>query len=207
MTATKPAKRSRRTGSVVFRCGSAETRLTLTVRDVRLLDGDYFLTHSGYHYRAYFGLDFISGLGAPPVGQVLKKYKRPSFIAVLTSLLQDLEDHRDLISFSYEYRFSGNRERSGGGGASGFRVRGLFGSIDATPSGYCTLVLSDSAPSGRGRLVEVIDMRVRKSIETDDWGTLSIRRRAAPVSWFDELPRLLEWLRGQAAPEVEILHE
>lgn len=50
-------------------------------------------------------------------------------------------------------------------------------------------------------------MRVRKSVETDDWGTLSIRRRAAPVSWFDELPRLLEWLRGQAAPEVEILHK
>jgi hypothetical protein len=182
-------------------------RLTLTVRDVRLLDGDYFLTHSGHHYRSYLGLDFISGLGAPPLGQVLKTYKRPLLIAVLAGLLQDLEDRRDLIAFSYEYRFSGNRERSGGGAVYGFRVRGLFGSIDATPSGYCTLTLSDSAPSGRGRLVEVTDMRVRQSIETDDWGTLSIRRRAAHVGWFDQLPGLLDWLRGQAAPEVEILHE
>ena len=111
------------------------------------------------------------------------------------------------MSYSYEFRFSGNRERSGGGGLSGFRVRGLFGSIDTRPAGYCTVKLSDTAPTGRGRLVEVIDMRVRKSMETDDWGTLSIRRRAAPVGWFDQLPRLLDWLRGQAAPEVEILHE
>jgi hypothetical protein len=44
MAASKRSKRSVSIGTVVFRCGTAEARLTLTVRDVHLLDGEYFLT-------------------------------------------------------------------------------------------------------------------------------------------------------------------
>jgi hypothetical protein len=192
-------------GDVIFRCGPVEHRLPLSSRDIHLLDGEFFLSRTA-NYRAYLGLDFIKGLGAPPEGQVLKRHRRLLLADTLKGLLVALEDQRDLISFSYQYRFSAKPDRSGGGGCSGFRVRGLFGFISAEPSGYCTLRLSELAPTGRGRLVEVIDMRSRKSVDTDDWGTLSISRRHADVGWFEQLPRVLSWLAEQQATDVEVLH-
>jgi hypothetical protein len=74
------------------------------------------------------------------------------------------------------------------------------------PSGYCHVTLSEVAPTGRGRLVEIIDMRVRKELATDNWGLLTVARRKADVGWFQELPRVISWLKTQQAKDVEVLH-
>jgi hypothetical protein len=192
-------------GAVVFRCGTSEERLVLSSRDVHLLDGEYFLTRTG-DYRSLLGLDFVRGLGAPPEGKVLVSHRRVVLDAMLQGLSTALADQRDLISFSYDFAFSDHHDMGGGGAVSGFKVSGLFGSITVRPSGYCTVTLSQTAPTGRGRTVEIIDMRVRQKLETDDWGTLTVSRRPAEVGWFNELPKVLTWLQQQRSPTVDVLH-
>lgn len=193
-------------GRVVLRCGQAEHQLVLSTRDIHLLDGRYFAPLGASMYRPLFGLDFVEGLGAPPLNQVLKTHRRSAFLSLLEGLLVALNDQKDLFSFHYQYRFTGQGGSEGGGGTSGFRVRGLFGFVSVEPSGYCDLTLLELAPTGRGRVVEIVDMRTRKELDTDDWGVLKISRRAAPVSWYDQLPSAIGWLKGQDARDVEVLH-
>jgi hypothetical protein len=114
-----------------------------------------------------------------------------------------LETQRDLISFDYSYKFD---EVPGGGMQGGFRVRGYGGTISVRPPGYCDLILLDVGPNGRGRVIEMIDMRVLKQIQTDDKGILRVHRRKAEVGWFTELEKLLQFLRKASGDKVEVLH-
>jgi hypothetical protein len=50
-------------------------------------------------------------------------------------------------------------------------------------------------------------MRVRKKLQTDNWGLLTIERRRADVGWFKQLPGVIAWLNAQRGPEVEVLHD
>lgn len=193
-------------GSVILRCGGREHAIALSVRDVHLLDGRFFAPLTASGARALLGLNFVRGLGAPPLDQVLATHRRSVLASHLEDLLAGLEDHRDLLSYSYRVAFGGRPGSSGGGGVSGFRVRGLFGSVSCQPSGYCDLTLSELAPTGRGRVVEMIDMRQRRELATDDWGLLKVSRRAAEVGWYTQLPTALEWLTAQDGPTVEVLH-
>ena len=193
-----------RTGVTVFRCDSAERRVELTLRDVRLLDGRFFLEYPGSH-RALFGLDFVAGLGAPPLNTVLRTYRRIELEGRLTILLRALEAQRDLISYDYVYEFEATKGRRRTGGESGFLVNGLRGSIRVYP-GYCDLTLSEVAPKGQGRIVQIIDMRAVERIATDDRGELRVIRRKADTRWFDVLPPLIEWVAGQEGETVDVLH-
>jgi hypothetical protein len=178
--------------------------MALSVRDVRLLDGEYFQQKGSF--RALFGLNFVKGLGAPPTGQVLVTHQREVLEQQLESLLHALNEQRDLIGYSYVYRFDGKPERSGGGAVAGFKVQGRLGSVSVRPSGYCYVRLSELTPAGRSRVVETIDLRVTRRLQTDDWGLLTVARRRADIGWFDELPPLIEWLRTQRGRDVEVLH-
>ncbi len=189
---------------VLFRCDDQEHSIALSHRDVHLLDGAYMLQKGSY--RALFGVDFVKGLGAPPTGQVLATHRRVVLEQQLEGLLHALNDQRDLIGYSYVYRFDGKPERSGGGAVAGFKVRGRFGSVSVRPSGYCYVRLSELDPNGRGQVVETIDMRVTRTLQTDDWGVFTVARRRADVGWFHELPALLEWLRAQGGHDVDVLH-
>jgi hypothetical protein len=193
-----------KTGTVVFRCGGSEVALPLSSRDIHLLDGEYFLRRTA-NYRKYLGLDFVKGLQAPPESVVLGNHKRVLLLSVLEGLHASLMDQQDLISFSYTFHFGGKKERSGGGAVSGFRVGERFGCITVEPAGYCTMTLSELAPTGRGRIVQVVDMRLHTPIDTD-WGTLSVRKKPAAVGLFEALPPVLSWLGNQSAPDVELLH-
>jgi hypothetical protein len=190
---------------VVFRCGGAGHATTLSRRDVGLLDGQHFLVGRGT-YRGLFGLDFVRGRGAPRLGQVLGVFPRLVLIDRLDGLLQALDDQRDLLGHAYGFRFSRNDFMSGVGAVSGFTVRGLAGSVSAAPSGYCDVVLTQQAPTGRSRVVEIIDLRVRDSLETEQWGTLTAVRRPAAVGWFEALPPLIAFLRAQRGADVELVH-
>ena len=192
-------------GATVFRCGGHEHRVEISTRDAHLLDDRYFVARYG-SFRALFGLDFVAGLGTPPLHTVLSTASRFLMTSRLQALLGALEDQRDLVSYNYGFVFDGKAEMKGGGGVSGFSVGGLFGALSTRPSGYCWLELSNLAPTGRGRVVEMVDMRVRRSIQTDDWGMLTVTGRPADVGWFTTLPPLIEWLGKQEPKEVEVLH-
>ena len=191
-------------GTVVFRCGGSEVALALSQRDIHLVDDEYFLRRTA-NYRRYLGLEFVEGLKPPPEGVVLATHNRGLLLAALQGLQAALVDQQDLITFSYQFRFSGDPQRSGGGAVSGFRVGSHFGYITAEPSRYCTMTLSSVAPSGRSRLVQIIDMRLHEPIDTD-WGRLSVTKRPAEVGWFTALPPVLSWLEAQTRSEVEVLH-
>jgi len=90
----------------------------VSVRDVRLLDGEYFLQKGAY--RALFGLDFVKGLGAPPTRRVLVTHRLTVLESHLEDLLHALNDQRNLVTYSYGFRFTGKPERSGGGTVAGF---------------------------------------------------------------------------------------
>ena len=191
-------------GRVLFRCDGFEHTMALSARDVHLLDGEYFQQKGSF--RALFGLDFVKGLGAPPTGEVLVTHEREVLEQQLQDLLRALNDQRDLIGYSYVYRFGGNPERSGGGAVAGFKVQGRLGFVSVRPSGYCYVRLSELTPDGRSRVVETIDLRVMRKLQTDDWGLLTVARRRADVGWFDELPPLLDWLQRQRGGHVQVLH-
>ena len=193
-------------GVVVFRCGDSEHEMTLSNRDVHLLDGRYFLEGGGWGYRKALGLDYVAGFRTPPVGVPLRMHPIGSLAQVLQSLLVALETQKNLLCYSYSYEFSQEPGQRHGGGCSGFRVNGYFGHISVRPSGYCDLTLSEIGANGRGRVIEVLDMRVRTRLETADKGTLIVHRRKASVGWFEELARVLAFLDRFSGSEVVILH-
>jgi hypothetical protein len=194
------------TNSLVLRCGTAEHALVLSTRDIRILDGRFFAPLQAAGYRPLLGLAFIAGLGAPPLNTVLVTHRRSIFLSQLEALLVGLENQRDLVTYSYSYAFSERAGSNGGGTTSGFHVRGLSGVISVQPSGYCDLTLSEAGPAGKGRILEIHDLRRQTKLQTDDWGMLKVMRRAADVGWYEILPPAIEWLRAQSSREVEVLH-
>jgi len=193
-------------GVVVLRCGDSDHEMPLSHRDVHLLDGRYFFPGGGWAYRQALGLDFIAGLGTPAVGVPLVKHPRGTLALLFRSLLATLEDQKDLLSYSYSYGFTTEPGRRHGGGQSGFRINGYSGSISVRPSGYCDLALSEVAPNGRGRIVEIIDMRVKKHLQTESEGSLVVHRRKAVVGWFELLPKALDFLERCSHVDVEVIH-
>lgn len=187
--------------SVVFQAGDDERRIVLSIRDVRLLDGASFVARHG-RFRDLLALDFVRGLGVPPEGQVLATHPREVLLTRLTQLLAALEQQRELISFSYGFRFSEKPAFSGGGAVAGFTVRGLHGSVSVRPAGYCDVKLRGSGPG----IVELIDLRATGGLQTDDWGVLTVTRRKAEVGWFTQLPAVIDWLSGISAAAIQVLH-
>jgi hypothetical protein len=183
-----------------------EHAFSLSTRDIHLLDGRFFAPPQASRYRPLLGLAFIAGLGAPPLNKVLATHRRTIFLSQMQALLAGFENYRDLLTYAYRYAFSGRPDSGGGGSTSGFRVRGLFGMISVRPSGYCDLTLSEAGPAGPGRVIEILDLRRRTTLETDDWGVLKVSRRAAEVGWFSCLPLAIKWLQEQSERDVEILH-
>ncbi len=190
---------------ICFKCGSQECEINLTTRDIHLLDDSYFLENPRGYYRRFFALDFIRGLPNtyPPVNEPAALFEVYELLDALERLLVDFETCKDLISWNYSYQFADSKER--GGGTTGFSINGKVGSISVRPPGYCTATIIDVGPNGRGRLAEIIDMRVKKQLMTDR-GLLKIYRRRAQVSWFDELPKLINFLEEHSEETVEIIH-
>jgi hypothetical protein len=192
-------------GLIVVRAGNAEHAMALSSRDVYLLDGQYFFKN-GWQYRKLLGLNFFRGLKSPPLDVPLVTHEQFLFLNDLQTLLDQFETQRDLITLDYSCGFESEKHRSHGGAESGFRVQGGFGAIDLRPAGYCDLTVSDVAPNGQGRVIEIIDMRVRRKFETLEKGMLKVYTKKATVGWFDELAKVISFLEANPVEEVEILH-
>ena len=161
----------------------------------------------GMQLRKTFGITWASGLFREPPHGILQRMPAAQFRLSCERVWQSLLRDRDLLAYSYQYEFGRQKGvRHGGGMGGGFHVRGLVGSIKATPKGYCTLRLRASSPdpSGRFPFVEVIDLRKERSIETDDAGYLKIHRRAMSVDWYREMPRILEFCEQNGTDTLEV---
>jgi hypothetical protein len=98
--------------------------LSLSNRDIHLLDGKYFFS-DGWSYRKLFGLDFIRGLKAPPALDVpIVTHRRLGLLLQMRDLLVEFETQKDLLSFDYSYSFDDQKSRRYGGAQSGFRIEG-----------------------------------------------------------------------------------
>ncbi len=194
----------RQQGVILVRAGDAVHPLTLSSRDVYLLDGRYFFPDSPY--RSLFRLDFLKGMKAPPLDTPLVSHSKFVFTQDMRDLLVAFETQRDLISFDYSYGFEDEKGIRHSGAQSGFRVEGGYGYIDCRPAGYCLLTVSDVGPNGKGRHHTIIDMRVKRQFPTLDKGMLRVYTRKADVRWFDELGKLISFLEHQSAETIEISH-
>lgn len=65
--------------------------------------------------------------------------------------------------------------------------------------------LSAIAPSGKGRVMQIIDMRVRKQYQTDDLGNLKMHRRKGKFEIKDRMSELLEFLTNNEDEIIEIV--
>jgi hypothetical protein len=193
-------------GVILVRADDATHAMSLSTRDVHLLDGRYFFRND-CSYRSLFGLDFIRGLKTPPLDTPLVSHNRFSLLAQMRQLLKEFETQRDLISFDYSYSFGDEGKTTRHGGAEGgFRVEEGVGFISVRPAGYCDLTISDVGPNGIGRVHTIVDMRTKRQYPTVDRGILRTYTRTATVGWFDELGKLLSFLEQQTTKTVEILH-
>src|SRR5947209_2688379 len=100
-------------GSIVVRAAGASYPLSLTSRDIHLLDGRHFF-RDGWAYRKLFGLNFIKGLKTPPLGVPLVTHDRMIILLQLGELLVEFETQKDLISSDYSYSLDDRKGRFGG---------------------------------------------------------------------------------------------
>ena len=149
-------------------------------------------------------MNFIAGLGKQPADGVLQSIPAVEFRTSCETVWQLLLRDKDLLSYAYSYEFEREKGRKQGGGQSGFKVRGLYGFVSVKPTGYCTLKLSEKTPSGTGRVVEIIDLRVTRQVQTDDWGYLKSHRRNMKVDWYQEMPRILEFCAQNQDGNIEV---
>lgn len=163
------------------------------------------------------GVDFIKTLGVyentsvfmnmqVPEGSKVRR-KRGYLLMLTRSLLNYMERDADLLAYDYSFRLTkGEGRHRLKGHLTGFRIRDYFGSVTAQPQGFCTLTLMESSPTGAGRTVEIIDLRNREEIPTDDKGTLKVYRKEAEFGWPESLRSLIQFLETSKEKEVVIHH-
>jgi hypothetical protein len=186
--------------------GSSELLVSIDSRSWHVLD-EPELFPEGALLRKAFGVVWANGLFKEPPFGILRNLPIPEFRNHCETAWQALLRDKELLSYSYQYEFGREKGvRHGGGMGGGFHVRGLVGSVKATPKGYCTLRLRASAPDQFGRFpfVETIDLRKVCRIETDDAGYLKIHRRAMNVDWYREMPRILEFCDQNGVSRIEV---
>jgi hypothetical protein len=169
-----------------------ELLIAVNERSWHVLDHSHFLSE-GWILRKAFGMDFVAGLGKKPQDGILNSMRALKFQLTCKDMWSLLVRDKDLLSYAYSYEFEREKGVKHGGGISGFKVRGFCGYVSVRPTGYCTLKLSEISPSGIGRTVEIIDLRVIRQIQTDDWGYLKVHRRKMEIDWYREMPRILEF--------------
>lgn len=180
----------------------AEYRLDIPHRDWMILYGPLAFISGGINFVQNLGvMENYTVAGGIPKNSFATR-RRSDLIAATSILQSTINEYEDLLSFDYTYSFEADGNSRGGGGSSGFHIRGYGGFIDTRPKGFCTVELSETAPTGRGRIVEIIDVRNRRSIETENRGLLKIHRRKAELHWQLILPGLLNFLDSHKCKEL-----
>ena len=195
------------TNTLRIEADEAEFLLTIPHRDAMLLAGPRPFMSTGEPFVKTLGIydNFTVAKGIPEDSKAVRN--RYLVLMAVTSLLEAIQRDLDLLEFDYSYSFSTQGKARSSAGMSGFQVRGYFGSVDARPKGFCTMELREASPSGPSRVVEILDLRNRKTFETDDSGVLQIhRKKSEEVSWKTSLPALIDFLKEHKCTDVVIHH-
>jgi len=180
---------------------NGELLVSIDERSWHVLDHPYFF-RQGSLLRKAFGTDY-KPFKKKPKDNLLNSMPTSVFDLYCKSAYPDLLRDQDILPYAYSYEFERDKGKKHGGAQAGFKVRELSGFIDVRPAGYCTLKLSNVAPNGIGRVVEIIDMRISREIDTN-WGHLKIHRRAMKVDWYRELPRILKFCEQNKEGNLEV---
>jgi hypothetical protein len=184
---------------------NGELLVAIGERSWHILDEDLFFK-KGWLAREAFGLDFVAGLFKKPADGVLKTISANKLMLYCKDLWFYLMRDKDLLSYCYSYKFE--REKGmqyGSGGLPGFVLRGFSGSVWTRPAGYCTLELMQASPSGKGRIVEIIDLRVIRKVQADDGRYLKVYRRKMEIDWYREMPRIMEFCEQNKNGTIKVV--
>jgi hypothetical protein len=187
---------------IIAKAGNASHRLDITNRDWEMLSGLYF--REGKQFSDALGVyeHFTVARGIPKGSHVVRQ--RRQLLEAAELLRRGIERDEELLRFDYTFSFTVPGHSTGGGGETGFRIRGLVGHIDTRPKGFCWLQLSQLVGSHWPRVVEWTDMRVKGSIDTDERGTLQVRRKRAEIKWPKRLPPFIEFLGSRSEKQITI---
>jgi hypothetical protein len=188
--------------AIIVHDGDESYRLLVTHRDWGLLWGPGFF--EGPLFSKTFGVyDNFTVAGGIPRGSQVKRRGDELFVAA-AALLAAIERDGELLRYDYSYGFAGDPARYGGGRS--IRVRGMSGILWARPKGYCYVELKCRDEAGPPRVVEVIDLRVDRAVQTESGLVKSYRRKAA-MNWLETLPPLLEFLQSRRDKELAVEHQ
>jgi hypothetical protein len=170
----------------IIRDGKESYRINIPHRDWGLLHGPFF--EAGRQFIDALGIyqNFTVAGGLPAGTQV--KRDQILLLKAAECLRIRIQSDEKLLRYDYTYSFATKNKTRHSGAQSGFLVRGLRGYISTRPHGFCYLKLSQRDIDGEVRIAEIIDMRVKGSIETDELGTLKIYRKKAEINWLEILP-------------------
>lgn len=183
--------------------------LTFSNRDFALLGGPSLFMPQGGQFINELGVFENTSVSQDmniPAGSHVRR-RRGNLLIHSRSTLNYIERDADLLAFDYSFRLTkGDDRHTVKGRLGGFKVRGLFGSVNGQPRGFCTLTLSETSPTGLGRDVELIDLRTRDEIATDDSGLLKIYRTEAKFGCLSSIRGMIEFLEASDADEIVIHH-
>ncbi len=188
-------------------CGAYD--LTFSDRDFALLGGPSIFMPQGGRFINELGVFENTSVAQDmkiPAGSHVRR-RRGNFLIHAKSTLNYLERDADLLAYDYSFRLAkGDDRHKLRGHLGGFKIRGLLGGVDGQPRGFCTLTLSEVSPTGLGRDVELVDLRTRSELETDDCGLLEIYRTETEFGWLSPIRGMIEFLESSDADEIVIHH-
>ncbi len=168
-----------------------------------VLDHPHFFSQ-GVLLRKAFGMNFAAGFFRKPNDGVLAKMPAARFEMHCASVWPLLKRDQDLLSYSYTCEYVSSTGKKQDAERTGFTVRGLRPGLNRKPKGYYTLKLMEITPEGKGRVVQIIDLRTCGHIHTDDGGFLKLKRRAMKVAWYHEMPRILKFCEQNKTGNIEV---
>jgi hypothetical protein len=121
-------------------------------------------------------------------------------------LAQAIETDRELPQYDYQFGFSSIPQQKNSAAMGVGTVGGKGAVISAKHPGQLYLELWEKGPDGKGRIVEVKDLRADPPVVTDELGTIKVYRRKNKVDWIPKLSQLIQFLRENHSDTVRIRH-
>lgn len=140
--------------------------------------------------------------------QETQEFQRQKLVEAAEVLLAEVRRQWEVLPYHYSFECKvGGREdsrSSGSGGASGFHIEGREYSIWGGPA-RCYLQEMKRDANGMGTVVDTIDVRGRKKIDTDDWGPIKLSRRKIKLTLPEQLASLLSFLQQSPDTHLNVL--
>lgn len=130
---------------------------------------------------------------------------RTQLLLAAETLLNAIAADRDLLRYDYQYGLSSIPKQRNSAMRGVGNVGGRGGMVGATP-GQLFLQLWEKGEDGKGRIVEIRDLRKGQPVETDELGFIKVYRRKNTIDWEPKLHSLIAFLRRCTSDAVRVRH-